>query len=116
MCELAEIPYHEAMLKFRSVTHHNVNGNLLRFGSVDTIRLDEAWKTGLSERDTAYFESKAGRLNPIFLAIKSRHDTHVLIILLGRRPRFPGGNECGEIIEKRVADGFPRETAWPDSQ
>jgi hypothetical protein len=66
VCDLAEMPYDEAMLKFRSVIHHNVNGNHLRFGSVDKIRLDEAWKTGLSQRDAAYFESKAGRLNRLF--------------------------------------------------
>jgi Sulfotransferase family len=66
ICELVEIPYDEAMLKFRSVTHHNVNGNHFKFGSGEEIRLDEAWKTRLSQRDVEYFETKAGRLNRLF--------------------------------------------------
>jgi hypothetical protein len=63
VCDLAELSYEESMLKFRSVIHHNVNGNQLRFGSADKIRLDEGWKTGLSQDDSAYFERKAGQLN-----------------------------------------------------
>jgi len=66
VCDLAGIAYDEEMLKFRSVIHHNVNGNQLRFGSVEKIRLDEAWKKGLSQRDAAYFESRAGELNRFF--------------------------------------------------
>lgn len=66
ICDFAEIPYDEAMLKFRAVPHHNVNGNQSKFRSGDTIRLDEAWKSGLSKRDAAYFERKAGDLNRQF--------------------------------------------------
>ena len=66
VCKLAEIRYDEAMLKFRSVVHHNVNGNHLKFGTEEKIRLDEAWKSGLSQSDAMYFESKAGTLNRFF--------------------------------------------------
>lgn len=63
VCELARISYDEAMLKFRAVIHHNVNGNHFKFRSDDKIRLDEAWKRELPQPDIAYFERKAGRLN-----------------------------------------------------
>lgn len=66
VCDLAEIPYDAAMLKFRSVVHHNVNGNHMKFRPTDKIRLDEAWRTGLSQQDAAYFERKAGPLNRLF--------------------------------------------------
>jgi hypothetical protein len=66
VCDLADMPYDEAMLRFRSVIHHNVNGNQLRFGSGEKIRLDEGWRTGLSQQDAAYFERKAGHLNRLF--------------------------------------------------
>jgi len=67
VCDLAGISYDDAMLKFRSVVHHNVNGNdKLKFGSADKIRLDEKWRSGLSQQDAEYFENKAGRLNRLF--------------------------------------------------
>lgn len=52
----------QARLDFRSVTQH-VIGNGMRMDSTSEIRLDERWKSHLSEQDLHDFDMVAGELN-----------------------------------------------------
>jgi hypothetical protein len=52
----------QTRLDFRSVTQH-VIGNGMRMDSTSEIRLDERWKSHLSEQDLQAFEEVAGDLN-----------------------------------------------------
>jgi hypothetical protein len=63
ICEFLGISYEPAMLEFRTVKHHNVNGNDMKFSSSGDLRLDEAWKAQIEKDDLLYFERKAGKLN-----------------------------------------------------
>jgi hypothetical protein len=63
LCDFLGLPWEPAMLDFRAVTHHNVNGNLMKLASTSALRLDDAWKTQLAEEDLRYFERRAGELN-----------------------------------------------------
>lgn len=63
VCAFLGLEYRPAMLDFRRVIHHNVNGNLMKLGSTSELRLDDAWKTSLTDRDRRFFESHAGALN-----------------------------------------------------
>ena len=49
-------------LRFKSTEHH-ILGNQMRLSSIGEIRLDEKWKSALTERDLEIFEQTAGRLN-----------------------------------------------------
>jgi hypothetical protein len=63
VCDFAGIVFEPAMLGFRARVHHNVNGNDMRFGSASDIKLDESWRTNLSEDEQAFFMARAGWLN-----------------------------------------------------
>lgn len=63
LCDFLRIEFEPAMLNFRAVTHHNVNGNDMKFTSTSELRLDEVWKTKLEPSDRDYFERHAGALN-----------------------------------------------------
>ena len=49
-------------LEFRSVEHH-IRGNRMRLGMTSQIRLDESWKSTLTERDLREFDSTGGETN-----------------------------------------------------
>lgn len=57
-----EVDPGRAVRDFRSVAHHVV-GNGMRLDSTSEIRLDERWKSVLTEGDLAAFDSVAGDLN-----------------------------------------------------
>lgn len=63
VCRFLEIDYVPRMLDFRSVVHHNVNGNKMKLGSASELRLDDAWTRELSAVDYDYFLRNAGKLN-----------------------------------------------------
>jgi sulfotransferase family protein len=63
VCQFLGIPYDPSMTDFRAFAHHNVNGNDMRYDSLRSIRLDDAWKTHLSQSDLRYFEKRAGVMN-----------------------------------------------------
>lgn len=63
LCDFLDMDFEPAMLDFRSVIHHNVNGNDMKFTSTSELRLDETWKTKLDPADRDYFERFAGALN-----------------------------------------------------
>jgi hypothetical protein len=63
ICSFIEIPFNECMFKVNDVVHHNVNGNDIRFQPVSELKLDDAWRKGLSEADMKYFERYAGQFN-----------------------------------------------------
>lgn len=54
------------MLRFRSTTHHILNGNDMRLSGVQTISLDESWRRELDGDELAYFEKVAGKMNRRF--------------------------------------------------
>jgi hypothetical protein len=63
VCRFLGINFDERMLNFRSVVHHNVNGNKMKIGSASELRLDDAWSRELSRADCDYFLRMAGSLN-----------------------------------------------------
>lgn len=63
LCDFLDMDFEPSMLDFRAVTHHNVNGNDMKFTSTSELRLDEIWKTKLESTDREYFEARAGALN-----------------------------------------------------
>ncbi|ODU51041.1 MAG: hypothetical protein ABS92_01095 [Thiobacillus sp. SCN 63-374] len=63
ICRFLGIDYVSRMLDFRSVVHHNVNGNKMKLGSTAELRLDDAWTRELSAVDYDYFLRNAGKLN-----------------------------------------------------
>lgn len=63
ICEFLKIDFDAHMLDFRSVVHHNVNGNKMKIGSASELRLDDAWTRELSGADYDYFLRVAGKLN-----------------------------------------------------
>lgn len=66
ICTFLGIDFMESMLDFRSVVHHNVNGNDMKYSSGSELRLDQAWKSQLKADDSDYFEKHAGALNRRF--------------------------------------------------
>jgi len=66
LCRFLEIPYEASMLNLGSTTHHNVNGNNMRFNKDKSIRLDERWRRELSAEDLGFFEKAAGQVNKSF--------------------------------------------------
>lgn len=66
ICRFLSIPYDPAMIDFRAVVHHNVNGNDMKYATTTGIVLNEAWKMNLSRSDLQYFERKAGSMNRQF--------------------------------------------------
>jgi hypothetical protein len=52
-------------LQFRSSEHH-ILGNQMRLRSTEEIRLDEKWKSGLTEKDLEVFEEIAGKSNRFY--------------------------------------------------
>jgi len=52
-------------LQFRSFEHH-ILGNQIRLESTEEIRLDEKWKSALTNRELEVFEQTAGRLNRVY--------------------------------------------------
>lgn len=63
ICGFLKIDYDPAMLDFKSVVHHNVNGNDMKFSSASVLKLDDTWKHRLSKPDYEFFIKKAGSLN-----------------------------------------------------
>lgn len=49
-------------LDFRSVEHH-ILGNSMRLGSSSDIRLDEKWRSQLTDADLNIFDRIAGKFN-----------------------------------------------------
>jgi hypothetical protein len=66
VCQFLSIPYDPAMIDFRAIVHHNVNGNDMKYATTSGINLNEAWKMHLSQSDLQYFERKAGSMNRQF--------------------------------------------------
>lgn len=62
LCKFLGMDAREIVLDFRSRQQH-VLGNDMRLKSGSDIRLDERWRTSLSERDLATFDQIAGDLN-----------------------------------------------------
>lgn len=62
ICQFSGVDYEPEMLKVNNVAHHNVNGNDIKFKPIDSLRIDETWKTKLPLNDLTFFESKAGDL------------------------------------------------------
>lgn len=63
VCEFLGLDFDERMLDFRSVVHHNVNGNKVKIGSGSELTLDDAWRRELSPANSAHFLHVAGALN-----------------------------------------------------
>ncbi len=63
ICRFIGVPFHEQMLKFRQVEHHDVGGNRMRFGTEEKIVNTQGWRKRLSEHDIQLFEAKGGHLN-----------------------------------------------------
>lgn len=63
ICRFVGIPYEEAMLNFRTKTHHIANGNRMRLSTSSEIVLDDAWKSMMPASDIQYFDLHAGSLN-----------------------------------------------------
>jgi len=63
LCDFLGMGFEPSMLDFSAVTHHNVNGNNIKFTSTSELRLDEIWKTKLDPADRNYFERRAGAMN-----------------------------------------------------
>jgi hypothetical protein len=63
ICQFLNLDFDARMLNFRSVVHHNVNGNKMKIGSASELRLDDAWTRELSGTDYDYFLRFAGKLN-----------------------------------------------------
>lgn len=59
LCQFAGMQFEPAMLDFRHVVHHILNGNDMRMGGGE-IRFDERWRNDLSADDLAYFEQAGG--------------------------------------------------------
>lgn len=66
ICSFLELDFSESMIDFRSVVHHNVNGNDMKLLTASDLRLDETWKNALTQNDLAYFNQHAGYLNNRF--------------------------------------------------
>ena len=62
LCEFLGMDRGRIILDFRSKQQH-VLGNDMRLKSTSEIRLDERWRTQLSQEDLAVFETAAGELN-----------------------------------------------------
>ncbi|MGO9445969.1 MAG: sulfotransferase [Thiobacillaceae bacterium] len=63
ICKFLKIDYVPELQNFRSVVHHNVNGNDVKASSISILKLDNAWETQLSESDDEYFLHSGGTLN-----------------------------------------------------
>ncbi|MDP1788086.1 sulfotransferase [Nitrosomonas sp.] len=66
ICDFLGIAFEPNMIDFISVTHHNVNGNDIRFMRNSEMHLDEKWKNQLSSADISFFERYAGSMNRLF--------------------------------------------------
>lgn len=64
--EFLDLSLGDSIERLGQVTHHNVNGNDIRFRRQTEIRLDERWRSELDAADLQYFERRAGRLNREF--------------------------------------------------
>jgi hypothetical protein len=62
LCEFLGMDTREIVLDFRAKTQHII-GNEMRLKSGSDIRLDERWRTALSQEDLAVFEEVAGENN-----------------------------------------------------
>jgi hypothetical protein len=63
VCDFIGMEYDPAIQDFRSVPHHLIGGNDMRFNNKREITLDKAWIDGLSPGDKRYFEEHAGVIN-----------------------------------------------------
>jgi hypothetical protein len=60
VCDWLSVPFDDIMLDFRAVPHHDIRGNIMRFGSDHQLRLSERWREDLSDQDLASFREHAG--------------------------------------------------------
>lgn len=63
ICEFIGVAYDAQMLDFRSRVHHVLAGNDMRLDDSSAIRVDTAWRDGLTRDDLDYFERRAGTIN-----------------------------------------------------
>lgn len=66
ICKFADIDFSEEMLDLSSKQRHLTNGNDMRFIKAGDIRIDTAWKEGLSPDDLRSYENIAEKLNKSF--------------------------------------------------
>ena len=65
VCDFIGLPYVDSMIDFSNYPHHITNGNNMRLSREIAIKLDESWKTKLTDKDSDYFMRKAGKVNQI---------------------------------------------------
>jgi len=63
ICGFIGLDYEPEMLEYASKTQHSTNGNDMRLQKRAEIKLDESWRTMLTEADLSYFEQHAGEYN-----------------------------------------------------
>jgi hypothetical protein len=63
VCAFIGVTFEPQMLAFRSRVHHVLSGNDVRLADSSAVRLDTAWRDGLTRNDLDYFERRAGALN-----------------------------------------------------
>jgi len=66
LCDWLGLSYEPTMLNFRSIIHHTMAGNRMRFGGENKIVNLELWRSGLSAYDLNTFAQIAGKLNKFF--------------------------------------------------
>lgn len=62
ICNFLGIDYDAQMLQFRTRIKHNIDGNRMRLGSDNVIRLDESWRTSLDQNVLKLFKERAGSI------------------------------------------------------
>lgn len=60
LCDFAGLPFEPAMLDLSQATRHMVNGNDTRFAPGKGFRLDERWRSELTDEDLEYFDRYGG--------------------------------------------------------
>lgn len=66
LCKFIGLEYIDIMIGFRSLVHHNINGNDMKFLTSSELHMDVKWKKKLSISDLEYFERHAGKINRYF--------------------------------------------------
>lgn len=59
ICNFLGIDYEPQMLQFRTRIKHNIDGNRMRLGTDNVIKLDESWRTSLDENVLKLFKEQA---------------------------------------------------------
>lgn len=63
ICDFVGLDFEAQMLRFRSKTHHIVNGNRMRLSDSAEVQFDEEWRRRLGHRELEFFQRVAGDLN-----------------------------------------------------